>query len=278
MHQFKDEFILVNRSDQYTSLTSLTGLIFFIIMEASMPASRSTLELTPVPMQKASEAIYEQISDMIMTGKLKPGDRLPSERAMMEQLQRSRPTIREALRMLERSGLIRTIPGSNGAVVMEPSTTSVEQPLEQMIAMNRFSHEELLEVRSLFEKYTVEMAAERRTQEDLDKLKNAIDTSGMNLENFDEFFRLDLEFHQAIANAAHNNLAAMIDKVCHRIILDILKASYNRKDLAGRQEMVETVLKSHRLIYEAIEKHDAALAVKRMEIHINRFAKDVMNN
>ena len=247
-------------------------------MEDSMPASRSTLELTPVPMQKASEAIYEQISDMIMTGKLKPGDRLPSERAMMEQLQRSRPTIREALRMLERSGLIRTIPGSNGAVVMEPSTTSVEQPLEQMIAMNRFSHEELLEVRSLFEKYTVEMAAERRTQEDLDKLKNAIDTSGMNLENFDEFFRLDLEFHQAIANAAHNNLAAMIDKVCHRIILDILKASYNRKDLVGRQEMVETVLRSHRLIYEAIEKQDAALAVKRMEIHINRFAKDVTNN
>ena len=243
-----------------------------------MPINRSKIELTPVPTQKASEAICKQISDMILSGELKPGDRLPSERALMEMLQRSRPTIREALRMLENSGLIRTIPGSNGAIVTEPSTQSVEQPLENIIAMNKIIPDELLEVRNLFEKFTVGRAAERRTQEDLDELKRTIDTSAMHVENFDEFFRLDMAFHQAIANAAHNSLAAMIDKVCHRMILDILQASYDRKDYAGKQEMVETVMRSHRLIYDAIEAQDAELAIQRMEIHIMRFAKDISKN
>ena len=62
----------------------------------------------PIKTVRASEAIYEQIKDRIISGELKPGDRLPSERNMMELFQRSRPTIREALRMLERSGYIRT--------------------------------------------------------------------------------------------------------------------------------------------------------------------------
>ena len=58
----------------------------------------------PVETKRASEAIFDQIKDLIMRGKLRPGDRLPSERSMIEMFQRSRPTIREALRMLERAG------------------------------------------------------------------------------------------------------------------------------------------------------------------------------
>ena len=81
--------------------------------------SKST-KFSPVVTQKACGIIYDQIRSMIVAGDLSPGDKLPSERALMSMMQRSRPTIREALRMLENAGLIQIIPGG-GAVVREPS-------------------------------------------------------------------------------------------------------------------------------------------------------------
>ena len=74
----------------------------------------------PVKTRRASEEIYLQLREFILSGQLKPGDRLPSERAMMTQLNRSRPTIREALRMLEQGGYIASTHGAPGAVVQEP--------------------------------------------------------------------------------------------------------------------------------------------------------------
>ena len=91
----------------------------------------------PAATKRASEIIYEQVREMIVKGKLKPGDRLPNERAMMEMFQRSRPTVREALRMLERSGYIRTSAGSNGAVVTEPGGNNNMQMTMQGCAAGR---------------------------------------------------------------------------------------------------------------------------------------------
>ena len=77
------------------------------------------IDWQPIKARRASEDIYAQLRDLITSGALKPGDRLPSERAMMEQLQRSRPTIREALRMLEQGGYVASTHGASGAVVQE---------------------------------------------------------------------------------------------------------------------------------------------------------------
>ena len=101
--------------------------------------------LRPVETQRASEAIYEQIKGLIISGQFKPGDRLPSERNMMEMLQRSRPTIREALRLLERAGFIRIVPGTNGAIVQELGTDGVEQSLELVLQTSKVTLEELVE-------------------------------------------------------------------------------------------------------------------------------------
>ena len=89
----------------------------------------------PVKTRRASEEIYLQLREFILSGQLKPGDRLPSERAMMAQLNRSRPTIREALRMLEQGGYIASTHGAPGAVVQEPSLHGVEEPLAEMVEM-----------------------------------------------------------------------------------------------------------------------------------------------
>ena len=87
------------------------------------------IDWQPIGDRRASEAIYEQLRELITSGALRPGDRLPSERAMMEQLHRSRPTIREALRMLEQGGYVASTHGASGAVVQELTIDGVEQPL-----------------------------------------------------------------------------------------------------------------------------------------------------
>ena len=83
-----------------------------------MKKSSSGPLFTPAKTQRASEAIYNQIYPMIVSGELKPGDRLPPERELAEMFQRSRPVVREALRMLQQDGLLVTSVGSTGGAVI----------------------------------------------------------------------------------------------------------------------------------------------------------------
>ena len=80
------------------------------------PSSKALF--TPAKTQRASEAIYNQIYPKIISGELRPGDRLPPERELAEMFQRSRPVVREALRMLQQEGLIETAVGSSGGAVI----------------------------------------------------------------------------------------------------------------------------------------------------------------
>ena len=99
------------------------------------------------PAKRASDDIYEQLRALITSGALKPGDRLPSERAMMAELQRSRPTIREALKRLEQGGYVTSTQGASGAVVQELSLHAAEEPLKDMIQLSQVSLSELNEYR-----------------------------------------------------------------------------------------------------------------------------------
>ena len=235
---------------------------------------KQEIEFTPVITKRASEAICEQITNMIISGKLNEGDRLPSERELMEKLQRSRPTIREALRMLERNGLIKTIPGSHGAVVAKPSPFFFEKPLENMVTLNQISNAELLEVRGIFEINTVKWAALRRTDSELDKIKNQLDMMLANRDSeFSTFISLDIAFHQAIDTAAHNKLASMFDEVCHILTEKILLEMHSNKNDTEKEEMKNNIIHSHTLIFEAIRDKDAARARENMIIH-NRFFSD----
>lgn len=83
-----------------------------------MEEANSKPLFTPAKTQRASEVIYQQIYPKIVSGELKPGDRLPSERELAQQFQRSRPIVREALRMLQQDGLLETSIGSSGGAIV----------------------------------------------------------------------------------------------------------------------------------------------------------------
>ena len=177
----------------------------------------STLQQEPVfapaETQRACEVIYEQIKEKILSGELKPGDKLPSERAMMELLHRSRPSVREALRMLERGGFIRIVPGSRGALILEPNTDGVEQSLSNLMRSKMISIKEMSDYRRVNDVMVSEWAAKRRTDEDIAAITQLVKKSEQVMGDYRSFIALDPEFHYLIALAAKNEVACIMTQV-----------------------------------------------------------------
>lgn len=233
--------------------------------------SKST-KFSPVVTQKACGIIYDQIRSMIVAGDLSPGDKLPSERALMSMMQRSRPTIREALRMLENAGLIQIIPGG-GAVVREPSLVSIQQPLESIMALQSISCEELFEYRFYIEEMTAAWAAQRRTEEDLSALRECIQASKKLVDDFDVFLKMDIQFRTLIARASHNRLATVMEGVIYNIVVNSIAAAFAPESWERRHEINVNVIEDNQRIYDAIEKQDSELAREEIRRQAQFFLK-----
>lgn len=231
--------------------------------------------LQPVVPQRASELIYTQIRDMIIQGKLNPGDRLPSERTMMEQLHRSRPTVREALRMLERDGFIRIVPGSQGAIVQELSTQNIEQSLQALLQTSRISLGQLAEVRSTTDVAVAEWAASRRTEADLLELERQLDLQQAHIDDFVMLARLDPAFHAALGHAAHNDVAVIFTHVFSRVVEELLEQRMRDSGAQHRREMAQKIVRMHADIVEAIRERDPKTAGVRMKAHLDAFQTDL---
>lgn len=233
--------------------------------------------LRPVATQRASEAIYEQIRELIVSGQLKPGDRLPSERSMMQSLQRSRPTIREALRMLERAGLIRTMPGTNGAIVQQLGTDEVEQSLETVLQTSQVTLSELAEYRIHNDTAIARWAAMRHDQNDIEELEQVLKDSECFLQQGDyaSFLKLDASFHGKLAKAAKNEVAHIITQVMSSMARPKMFASYEQQNGEENQAMCSRILSMHRRILEAVRQRDEAAAEIAMSYHIQAFNSDL---
>ncbi|MCI8477069.1 MAG: FadR family transcriptional regulator [Oscillospiraceae bacterium] len=232
--------------------------------------------LRPVETQRASEAIYEQIKTLIVQGKFKPGDRLPSERALMELMNRSRPTIREALRMLERAGFIHTTPGGTGAVVQQPSPDIVIQSLDAMLQIGKVSLEELGEFRLHNDVAVARWAAQRRTQTDIDTLSEILTESErlIQAKNWEGFMDQDPAFHSSLARAGKNEVAAIMSHVLSTLSNPITLSTFwnQTPDAIGKQSL--SILKMHRNIFDAVCSGDPHAAEDAMTVHILAFVKD----
>lgn len=246
-------------------------------MGNTVNANAALSMLRPVETKRASEAIYEQIKELIVSGQLQPGDRLPSERSMMDMLQRCRPTIREALRMLERSGFIRTMPGTNGAIVQEPSTFEVEQSLEVMLQTSKVSLEALAEYRSHNDTAVARWAAQRHTPEDLSALDSVLKEGKRLIEAGDlsGFVHLDAAFHGLLAKAGKNEVAYILTQVMSNLSEPKMLEALRRQGDAENRDMCLRILSMHKNIYEAVRLDDADAAAEAMAYHIHTFSMDL---
>ena len=229
----------------------------------------------PVETKRASEMIYDQIRDQIISRELSPGDRLPGEKELMQLFRRSRPTIREALRMLEQNGFIRTIPGSGGAVVQEIDPARIEQLISDALQGALISLPEMAELRALCETAFAGWAAERRTQEELAELQGILEKMRDPDLDGSEFIALDPVFHRALAAAAHNKAAAIMNKVMAEINRSFLDKKVADMTEGARKKMRKRICDQHEAVLKAVEAQDAEGARLAMEAHMRGFQTDL---
>lgn len=137
---------------------------------------RSAITLGPVDVPKAPDVLARELRERILSGELPEGAALPAERELVKQTQMSRATVREALRILEVQNLVRVKAGrAGGAFVQRPSTASMANTVSMLIRGRQIKLADLMETREALEPFCAELAATKRTNEDLERLERAND-------------------------------------------------------------------------------------------------------
>lgn len=222
---------------------------------------------------KISAQIVEQIRKAIFEGNLKPGDKLPSEKELIETFQVSRATLREALRSLEVLGFLEIRKGaSGGAFVVEMDMNKAREGLINFFHFKNLSLRDLTEVRLILESYTAEKAALAITAEDLKKLKKLLDESDYVRQHgtYQEYRRMEIEFHRIIAGVNTNPILMLIIDFVENLLIDTKELLQPGDDFSRR------VQSAHERIYEALFKRDGQKAREEMVKHVEQVSKDLM--
>jgi GntR family transcriptional repressor for pyruvate dehydrogenase complex len=227
------------------------------------------IELPVRRIQRVSDQVAEQLRNLIMAGELPPGARLPSAQALSTRFGVSRAGVREALQALATEGLTRTKKGVHGGVfVTTPTADHVGSALRSGVTLlsraNDITLAELLEVRELIEVPATQLAAQRRTQDDLRQLVAAVPSQPDQLTIADQFVQ-NRGFHEAIMRSSRNTLLS----ICARPVY-ILQSRIARASLGP--EFHQTINEQHREIFEAIASADAEAAATRMRDHLHWLA------
>jgi DNA-binding FadR family transcriptional regulator len=164
---------------------------------------------TPVQTRRTFEEAADQIAEKVRTGELRTGDRLPGERSLALQMEISRPTLREAVKVLVDAGVLEVRRGPGGGMYV--ATDVVPTELVRHSASLRLAEiAAVLEARRMLEPRVAQLAAERATEEDFEALERSIDAmrrlvdGGWHPRHEDRFLQLDVQFHLALARAAGN--------------------------------------------------------------------------
>lgn len=219
----------------------------------------------PAVPRRAFDEIVGQLRDMVRTGQLQTGDRLPSEREMAEQFRVSRNTVREALRMLEISGLVKLKKGaSGGAFISEAEPSVVVENLTDMLSLSRFSLSDLTEVRLWLSTLVVRCACERMGDEDFDRLEHNIREASTLARRSDWAGKLDvnLEFFDLLAAATANPLIVLLHETVAALVRDILTAVGPTANTS--------VTRFHQRLLRALRARDPEAAVAEVERHLTR--------
>jgi len=188
--------------------------------------------------EKLSNQVKEVLKQAILEGKFKPGDKLPPETQLVDQLKVSKVTIREALNEMESEGLIEKRRGIyGGSFVAQPGFDKIGQVMNNFYQFGGLTPEELVEFRQILEPQLVAIAVERRTPEDLEAMKKNIQEVEAAISKGKPDQAKGIHFHCLIANACHNQLIGAIMSALVNVFLEVLsKVPMTLEDARGDLE------------------------------------------
>ncbi|TIR30499.1 MAG: FCD domain-containing protein [Mesorhizobium sp.] len=216
---------------------------------------------------RTADEVVQQIESLILEGVLRTGDRLPGERELARQFEVSRPILRDALKALEGRWLLTTRPGG-GTHVADVIGQLFTKPVTDLISMHRKAATDYLEYRREIEAVAAEYAARRATSDDLallDRIMARMDEAHRT-GNFDDEAEIDVEFHHAICECAHNIILLHTLRSCYRLLSE--GVFQNRLLVFNVPGAREALLSQHRAIYAAVKAGDPAAARQAAMDHI----------
>jgi GntR family transcriptional regulator, transcriptional repressor for pyruvate dehydrogenase complex len=218
--------------------------------------------LRPRDKESVVQSVVNRILDLIRTGMLRAGDRLPSERELIDILAISRPSLREALRALSMLGVIESRHGG-GAFVTDLEARTLLKPLDFFLALSEANLADAFESRRIVELEIVRRAARAATAEDLDDLEGIVAAHEKVLNDPVGFRILDSRFHAKLSAAAGNVVLERLAYGLYNMGLDL------RRRATENPELISQSTADHARIVEAILAHDPGRAAEAMGVHLD---------
>jgi DNA-binding FadR family transcriptional regulator len=220
---------------------------------------------------KGSGALADALRERILAGDLDPGTALPPERELVDETGLGRGSVREALRMLEAEGLIRTKAGRYGGTF---TTLPDEHGLARFVSLfvrgRRVPIRALLEARTTIEPRLAYYAARNRTAADITALGAACDALEAATDG-PAFGECNLAWHYAVATASHNELlVAFLTSISSAIARE--SEVHARAFASSFGDVRSAVIRAHRGVTAAVEAGESETAQRRMERHLNAYA------
>jgi GntR family transcriptional repressor for pyruvate dehydrogenase complex len=211
---------------------------------------------------RLSERIATLIQEMVGSGKLKVGDRLPPERQLAGHFKVNRSTVREAIHLLWERGLVER-KNHKGTRIVSIEPSKVGAAIERYFVLNNCRHADMQEIRSVLEPKSAALAAQNANAEDLEKLKELMTEleACWDLRNARQLASADVRFHLALAAASHNPLMFAIFSGLIPALEKFLLVQHSES------RRPESFL-MHREIYEAVVARDSLRAAEIMHRHM----------
>jgi len=211
----------------------------------------------------STENVITYVRDLIASGDLRPGDRLPAERELSTELGVSRPTIRAGLRALSAMGVVKSRHGS-GTYIPDGPPTLGSEPLRFLAALHGLPREEMYEARRVLEVSAAGLAAKRASAEHLASIAEEVASLFASIHDPQALLVHDIRFHRSVAAASGNRIIASL--------VEMVSALYyeHRRDTAARatDRNLRDAADLHRGIYQAIRKHEIEQAESLMSRHL----------
>lgn len=214
---------------------------------------------------KVAEAIVVQIEDLIVQGVLRPGDQLPAERDLAQLLDVSRPSLRDAIKELEKRGLLNRRRGG-GTFIGDVIGSVFADEFVYLFRSNDRAITDYIEFRKEVDLIAARLAAERATAADKKILTRIHDRLCLAFEesDYEMFTRCDTEFHIAVVAAAHN---IVLLHTLRSILEQMVPIFYKRLPREPDTAMINDIIAQHGDILRAIIDRDPVAAQKAVEVH-----------
>ncbi len=215
---------------------------------------------------KISEEIVHQIRRLIIDGKLRPGDRLPPERELIKQFGVSRPSLREALNSLVAMGFLE-VKQAKRTYVKSVTSGMIQDPLFLLIKGDAQKIFDLAEVRKAMETWGAFHAAQRASEEDIQRLERIVEDMKVAVEEGRAWEKQDIDFHLAMAQATHNTLQIHMMSTISGLLREYMAAIF--AGIFKDRHKAKTLFQQHCQILKAIKNRSPEKARDRTLKHLD---------